>query len=82
VIALFSFPFLAPQKCEERFAKSKMVHSIMRHVAETTGQNLEQLYTDIAWPLYRMYGHAHTAFSTMVTGGGLRPSAAAAGRLG
>ncbi|KAL4857292.1 Eukaryotic translation initiation factor 2 subunit alpha [Chlorella vulgaris] len=55
------------QKCEERFAKSKMVHSIMRHVAETTGQNLEQLYTDIAWPLYRMYGHAHTAFSTMVT---------------
>jgi translation initiation factor 2 subunit 1 len=27
--------------CEDRFNKSKMVHSIMRHVAETTGENLE-----------------------------------------
>ncbi|KAL4441270.1 hypothetical protein ABPG77_011507 [Micractinium sp. CCAP 211/92] len=54
-------------KCEDRFAKSKMVHSIMRHVAETTGCNLEQLYQDIAWPLYRLYGHAYTAFATMVT---------------
>jgi len=29
------------QHCEDRFNKSKMVHSIMRHVAETTGENLE-----------------------------------------
>jgi hypothetical protein len=29
------------QQCEDRFNKSKMVHSIMRHVAETTGENLE-----------------------------------------
>lgn len=35
------------QKCEDRFAKSKLVHSIMRHVAETTGCNLEQLYTEV-----------------------------------
>lgn len=27
--------------CEDRFNKSKMVHSIMRHVAETTGEDLE-----------------------------------------
>jgi hypothetical protein len=27
--------------CEDRFNKSKMVHSIMRHVAETTGENLD-----------------------------------------
>lgn len=54
-------------KCEDRFAKSKLVHSIMRHVAETTGCNLEQLYTEVAWPLYRMYGHAYNAFATMVT---------------
>ncbi len=29
------------QKCEDRFNKSKMVHSIMRHVAETTHMDLE-----------------------------------------
>ena len=60
-------PPARPQKCEDRFAKSKMVHSIMRHVAETTGSNLEQLYTEVAWPLYRLYGHAHTAFALMIT---------------
>lgn len=27
--------------CEERFNKSKLVHSIMRHVAETTGSDLQ-----------------------------------------
>jgi translation initiation factor 2 alpha subunit (eIF-2alpha) len=26
--------------CEERYNKSKLVHSIMRHVAETTGSDL------------------------------------------
>lgn len=48
--------------CEERYNKSKMVHSIMRHVAETTGQELEGLYDSIAWPLYKAYGHAFEAF--------------------
>ena len=48
--------------CEERYNKSKMVHSIMRHVAETTGQDLEQLYEKICWPLYKAYGHAFEAF--------------------
>ena len=47
--ALRPGPALCPceQKCEDRFAKSKLVHSIMRHVAETTGCNLEQLYTEV-----------------------------------
>lgn len=31
------------QTCEERYNKSKLVHSIMRHVAETVGVNLEVL---------------------------------------
>eukprot|EP00197_Chlamydomonas_leiostraca_P003036 CAMPEP_0202868596 /NCGR_PEP_ID=MMETSP1391-20130828/10964_1 /ASSEMBLY_ACC=CAM_ASM_000867 /TAXON_ID=1034604 /ORGANISM="Chlamydomonas leiostraca, Strain SAG 11-49" /LENGTH=440 /DNA_ID=CAMNT_0049548781 /DNA_START=154 /DNA_END=1477 /DNA_ORIENTATION=+ len=53
-------------KVEERFQKSKMVHSIMRHVAETTGANLEELYRKIGWPLYRIYGHAFDAMKTMV----------------
>ncbi|GBF90073.1 eukaryotic translation initiation factor 2 subunit alpha [Raphidocelis subcapitata] len=57
-------------KCEERFNKSKMVHSIMRHVAETTGQNLEELYKTIAWPLYRIFGHAFDAFKLMVADDG------------
>ena len=55
------------QKCEEKFAKSKLVHSIMRHVAETTGVELEELYKQIGWPLYKMYGHAHDAFRQMIT---------------
>ena len=44
-----------------------MVHSIMRHVAETTGCNLEQLYGEVAWPLYKLYGHAYNAFAAMIT---------------
>ena len=65
--ALLPCPPPPEQKCEDRFAKSKLVHSIMRHVAETTGCNLEQLYAEVAWPLYRLYGHAYNAFATMVT---------------
>ena len=54
------------QAAEEKYNKSKMVHSIMRHVAETTGQDLEQLYAQIGWPLYKLYGHAFEAFKQMV----------------
>lgn len=53
--------------CEERYNKSKLVHSIMRHVAETLGIDLEELYVNIAWPLYRKYGHAFEAFKVIVT---------------
>ncbi|GBG60328.1 hypothetical protein CBR_g4284 [Chara braunii] len=55
------------QKCEEKFNKSKMVHSIMRHVAETLGEDVEDLYVHIGWPLYRKYGHAFEAFKIIVT---------------
>lgn len=58
------------QKCEERFNKSKMVHSIMRHVAETTHADLEELYKNIAWPLYRIFGHAFDAFKVTVSDDG------------
>ncbi|KAL9234750.1 hypothetical protein vseg_009581 [Gypsophila vaccaria] len=53
--------------CEERYNKSKLVHSIMRHVAETLSADLEDLYVRIGWPLYRKYGHAFEAFKTIVT---------------
>ncbi|CAG9463390.1 unnamed protein product [Pedinophyceae sp. YPF-701] len=55
-------------QCEERYNKSKLVHSIMRHVAEVTpGASLENLYTTIAWPLYKKFGHAYEAFKRAAT---------------
>ncbi|KAJ0100983.1 hypothetical protein Patl1_06671 [Pistacia atlantica] len=52
------------QACEERYNKSKLVHSIMRHVAETLSIDLEDLYIHIGWPLYRKYGHAFESKET------------------
>jgi len=52
--------------CEDRYNKSKLVHSIMRHVAETLEVDLEPLYQRIGWPLYRKYGHAFEAFKLIV----------------
>eukprot|EP00698_Gefionella_okellyi_P005701 TRINITY_DN15167_c0_g1_i1.p1 TRINITY_DN15167_c0_g1~~TRINITY_DN15167_c0_g1_i1.p1 ORF type:complete len:329 (+),score=83.56 TRINITY_DN15167_c0_g1_i1:43-1029(+) len=50
------------QRAEDRFNKSKAVHSILRHVAENTHQQLEDLYTMFGWPLSKQYGHAYDAF--------------------
>ncbi|XP_019230620.1 PREDICTED: eukaryotic translation initiation factor 2 subunit alpha homolog [Nicotiana attenuata] len=54
------------QGCEERYNKSKLIHSIMRHVAETMNIDLEDLYVHVGWPLYRNYGHAIEAFKLIV----------------
>ncbi|KAL8135153.1 eukaryotic translation initiation factor 2 subunit alpha homolog [Apium graveolens] len=54
------------QICEDRYNKSKLVHSIMRHVAETMEVDLEDLYLYVGWPLYRKYGHAFEAFKLIV----------------
>ncbi|KAK4987505.1 hypothetical protein LTR28_001854 [Elasticomyces elasticus] len=54
-------------KCEERYNKSKMVHSIMRHVAEKCNTPIEELYTAIGWPLNKKYGHAVDAFKLSIT---------------
>lgn len=54
-------------KCEERYNKSKMVHSIMRHVAEKTNTPIEDLYASIGWPLNKKYGHAIDAFKLSIT---------------
>eukprot|EP00179_Madagascaria_erythrocladioides_P007985 CAMPEP_0198320642 /NCGR_PEP_ID=MMETSP1450-20131203/9538_1 /TAXON_ID=753684 ORGANISM="Madagascaria erythrocladiodes, Strain CCMP3234" /NCGR_SAMPLE_ID=MMETSP1450 /ASSEMBLY_ACC=CAM_ASM_001115 /LENGTH=428 /DNA_ID=CAMNT_0044024129 /DNA_START=1 /DNA_END=1285 /DNA_ORIENTATION=- len=51
---------------EEKWNKSRTVHSIMRHVAETVGVDLEELYTRWGWPLYRKYGHCYDAFREAV----------------
>jgi len=49
-------------KCEERYNKSKAVHSIMSTVAKKENNDLEVLYEQLAWPLYAKYGHAYDAF--------------------
>ncbi|CAG8533521.1 1538_t:CDS:2 [Paraglomus occultum] len=54
-------------KAEEKFNKSKAVHSIMRHVAEKQGVVLEELYKQVGWPLYKKYGHAYEAFKLAIT---------------
>ncbi|TPX13128.1 uncharacterized protein E0L32_006554 [Thyridium curvatum] len=54
-------------KCEERYNKGKMVHSIMRHVAEKTLVPIESLYESITWPLNKSYGHAIDAFKLSIT---------------
>jgi len=54
-------------KCEEKYNKSKAVHSIMRHVSETVKIPLIQLYEQFGWDLYKRFGHAYEAFKLMVT---------------
>ncbi|KAI8148503.1 eukaryotic translation initiation factor 2 alpha subunit-domain-containing protein [Fennellomyces sp. T-0311] len=53
-------------KCEERFNKSKAVHSILRHVAEKHDIALKELYETIGWPLYKKFGHAYDAFKLAI----------------
>ena len=54
-------------RCEERYNKSKSVHSIMRHVAQKTQTPILKLYEDIGWPLNKKFGHANDAFKLSIT---------------
>jgi len=54
-------------KCEEKYNKSKAVHSIVRHVAETMQRSAEDMYQLFAWPLYTRFGHAYDAFKMSIT---------------
>ncbi|ANZ73377.1 BA75_00071T0 [Komagataella pastoris] len=54
-------------KCEERYTKSKSVHSILRHCAEKFNMPLEELYRTIGWPLSKEFGHAYDAFKISIT---------------
>lgn len=54
-------------RAEEKFNKSKAVHSIMRHVSETCQVRLEELYQQFGWDLYKRFGHAYDAFKLIVT---------------
>ena len=52
--------------CEEKYNKSKTVHSILRNVSETQNVKLQQLYEQFGWDLYTKYGHAYDAFKVML----------------
>lgn len=52
---------------EERYVKSKTVHSIMKSVAEKSGTGIEELYSSFCWDLYDKYEHALDAFKLAVT---------------
>ncbi|KAL6071852.1 hypothetical protein QOT17_006023 [Balamuthia mandrillaris] len=62
-------------ECTQKFMKSKTVHSIMAHVADTqevpegaAPKTMEELYAQLGWPLYRKYGHAYDAFKKAASG--------------
>jgi translation initiation factor 2 alpha subunit (eIF-2alpha) len=52
---------------DRSYNKSKMVHSIMRHVAEKTETPIEELYQNIGWPLNKKFGHSIDAFKLSIT---------------
>ena len=52
-----------------RFSKAKAVHSVLRHLADQRKMNLEDLYVQIGWPLYKKYGHAYDAFKLTLAPG-------------
>ncbi len=54
-------------KTMAKYTNSKSVHSIMRHVAEVTGEPFEELSKNITWPLYKKFLHAAQAFQLALT---------------
>eukprot|EP01084_Bolivina_argentea_P131247 231684_1 len=44
---------------EERWNKSKAVHSILRHVARNSKFGVEELYKRFGWAMARKFGHAY-----------------------
>lgn len=50
------------EECKEKYFQSKKVHEIMKVLACKVKVELEKLYSQIAWPLYKIYGHAFYAF--------------------
>ena len=50
------------EEFKEVYFKSKKVDAIMKNLACKTGKDLEELYQNLCWPLYKKYEHAHDAF--------------------
>lgn len=47
------------EKTADKWSKSRTVHSIMRHVAETVSVDMLDLYQRWGWALYKKYPHAY-----------------------
>eukprot|EP00287_Rhodomonas_sp_CCMP768_P008180 CAMPEP_0196738580 /NCGR_PEP_ID=MMETSP1091-20130531/15883_1 /TAXON_ID=302021 /ORGANISM="Rhodomonas sp., Strain CCMP768" /LENGTH=433 /DNA_ID=CAMNT_0042082551 /DNA_START=106 /DNA_END=1410 /DNA_ORIENTATION=+ len=52
---------------EERFNKSKSVHSIMRNLATTERRDVEDLYESFGWELGDEFGHILDAFKRLLS---------------
>ena len=50
------------EEFKEIYYQSKKVHEIMKILAFKVKMDLEKLYIQLGWPLYKLYGHAYTAF--------------------
>ncbi len=50
------------EEFKEKYYKSKKVHEIIRVLSSKTKVDMDKLYAQIAWPLYKTYGHAFVAF--------------------
>ena len=50
------------QSTQDRWSRSKMVHSILYNLSTKTSISLEDLYRQLGWPLYRRFGHAFFGF--------------------
>jgi len=46
---------------EEAYARAKIVHGIMRHVAAINDIGVEELCKKVSWPLHKQHGDAHDA---------------------
>ena len=44
-------------KCKSRYNKSKMVNNIMRYFGEKNNLDLQKLYQDVIWPLYKKHNN-------------------------
>ncbi len=53
-------------KCEDKYTKSRVVHSILRYVAEKRHESLEDLYTSFGWPIAKKFGHAYDAMKLAI----------------
>lgn len=54
-------------KCEDRYNRSKLSHSLLRHTAEKCEVPILELYEKIGWPLTKKYGHMLDAFKLSIT---------------
>ncbi len=50
------------EEFKEYYYQSKKVHEIMKILAFKVKMDLEKLYIQVGWPLYKVFGHAYTAF--------------------